>query len=215
MASTEYRRTPLPKHAQAPIGWLALCLMGLVFSPFAGFAIHGKVAVPGLAIGLLFAVIPLLGLTVIGMLRWYAWRRLPPDVAEEWKSGRVVPAEGAPATEPSVRFSNKRNWIEMLPTGIALSRSCLLSMQGVSEAIAKIWIADNIGEMFIPWAEIIEWGVATDSDGPDYYLLRLSPVGIIKVHRIYPDDASECALLDAVRSIGKIPVRLYCDVDCE
>jgi hypothetical protein len=88
MAATEYRRTPLPAQVQTPVVWMALCILGLVFSPFAGFAIHGKVAVAGLVIGLWFAVIPLLGLAAIAIRRWYAWRGLPPHIAEEWTSGR-------------------------------------------------------------------------------------------------------------------------------
>lgn len=215
MAATGYRRTPLPKRGRTPLGWLALCLVSLVFSPFVGFAIHGKVAAPGLVIGLLFAVIPLSGLAAMAILRWYAWRQLPPHIAEEWTSGRIVPAEGAPAVVPPVRFSNENNWIEMLPEGLALSRSSLLLMQSVSQAMAKLWVADHTGEMFIPWTDMIEWSVDTDSDGPDCYLLKLRSGGTLKVRRFKPDAATECDLLDAVRNIGKLPVRLRCDVECE
>lgn len=215
MASPEYRRHPLPKRATTPLGWLALCLMGLIFSPFVGFSIHGKVAAPGLVIGLLFAAIPFAGLAAMAILRWYAWRRLPLDIAEEWTSGKLVPAEGARAIVPPVRFSNENNWIETLSGGVALSRTCLLSMQGVSEAMAKLWVADNTGEMFIPWDEVAEWGVDTDSDGPDYYLLQLRSGGTTKVRRFPPDHATECDLLNAVRSVGQVPIRLRCDVDCE
>lgn len=215
MAATEYRRTPLPKRAQTPIGWVALCLFGLVFSPFVGFAIHGKVAAPGIFIGLVFAVIPLTVLAAIAIVRWVAWRRLPRHIAEEWTSGRMFPAGGAPAVVPPVRFSGEKYWIEMLTPGLALSRSCLLSMQDVSRAMASFWVADHTGELFVPWADIVEWSVESDSDGPDYYSLRLRPGGAIRVRRFAPDHASECDLLDAVRSVGKVPVRLRCDVDCE
>lgn len=215
MAATNYRRTPLPRRARTPLGWSALCLASLVLSPFVGFAIHGKVAVPGLVIGLLFAPIPLSGLVAIAISRWYAWRRLPPHIAEEWTFGRVVPAEGAPAVVAPLRFSSKGNWIEMLPEGLAVSRSGLLTMQGVSDIVAKSWVADHSGEMFIPWADIVEWSVDTDSDGPDYYLLKLRPGGTLRVRRFRPDAATECDLLDAVRHIGKLPVRLRCDVECE
>lgn len=215
MATTEYRRTPLPKYARLPLGWLVLCLMSLIFSPFAGFAIHGEVGTAGLAAGLWFALIPLSGLVSMTLLRWLAWRRLPPPIASEWTSGKIVPAEGAPAVAAPARFSDTGNWMEILPEGLAFSRSCLLSMPGVSEAMARIWVADNTGEMFIAWAEIAEWGVDIDSDGPDYHLLRLRPSGTVRVKRFLPDQTSECGLLDAVRSIGKVPVRLRCDVDCE
>lgn len=215
MAFPEYRRHPLPKHARAPLGWLALCLMGLTSSPFVGFAIHGKVAAPRLIVGLWFAVLPISGLAAIAILRWYAWRRLPWHITEEWTSGKIVPAEGGPAIVPPRRFSNEKYWIETISQGLALSRSCLLSMQGVSATSAKSWIADNTGEMFIPWDDIAEWSVDTDSDGPDYYLLRLRSGGMTRVRRFPPDHATECDLLDAVRSVGQLPIRLRCDVDCE
>lgn len=215
MAFPEYRRHPLPKHAKPPLSWLALCLMELIFSPFVGFAMHGKVADPGVILGLWFAVIPLSGLATIAVLHWSAWRRLPAHIAEEWTTGKIVPAEGAPATVPPVRFSNEKNWIETLSDGVALSRNCLLSMQGVSEAAAKLWVADNAGEMFIPWGDIAEWGVDTDSDGLDYYLLQLRSGGMTRVRRFSPDHATECDLLNAIRSVGQVPIRLRCDVDCE
>ena len=215
MASTDYRRHPLPKHAKTPLGCLALCLVGLIFSPFVGFTIYGKVAVPGVVIGLWFAILPVSGLAAIAILRWYAWRRLPPHIAEEWTSGKIVLAEGAPAIVPPVRFSKEKSWIETLSEGVVFSRSCLLSMQGVSDASAKLWVADNTGEVFIPWGDITEWIVDTDSDGPDYYLLRLRSGGLTRVCRFPPDHATECDLLNAVRSVGQVPVRLRCDVDCE
>lgn len=215
MASTDYRRSPLPKEAKTPVGWFALCFMGLILSPFVGFAVYGNVAEPGLVIGLFFAVIPLSGLAAIAITRWRAWRRLPLHIAEEWTSGRIVPARGAPTVAPPVRFSNKKYWIEMLPEGLALSRSSLLTMQGVPETSAKLWAAELAGDMFIPWADIVEWGVDTDSDGPNYYSLKLRSRGMLKIRRFRPDTATECDLLDAVRSIGHLPVRIRCDIECE
>ena len=215
MASTEYQRHRLPKHAKTPIGWLALCFMGLIFSPFIGFSIHGRVATPGLVIGLWFAVIPLSGLVTISLLRWYAWRRLPPHIAKEWTFGKIVPAEGAPTIIPPVRFSNGKNWIDILKNGVAFSRNCLLLMQGVSDTLAKARVADSVGEMFIPWDDILEWGVDEDMDAPDYYRLSLRAGGIITLRRFKPEDASECDLFDAVRNVGLVPVRIRCEVDCE
>lgn len=215
MASTDYRRHSLPEHAKTHLGWLALCFLGLIFSPFVGFTIYGKVGIPGLIIGLWFAILPVLGLAAVAILRWNAWRRLPSHIVEEWKSGKIVPVEGAPTIVPPVRFSNKKNWIETISEGVVLSRSCLLSMQGVSDVLAKLWVADNTEQMFIPWGDITEWGVDADSDGPDYYLLQLRCGGMARVRRFPPDYATECDLLDAVRSVGQVPVKLRCDVDCE
>ncbi len=215
MAATEYRRTPLPKHAQTPLGWVALWMAGLIFSPFVGFAIYGKVDHSGVVIGLIFAILPLTGLVAIAVLRWYTWRTLQPHIVEEWTRGRVVPAEGAPSVVLPVRFFDQKNWLELSPEGLVLSRSGLLSIQGVPDALGRLWISEQAGELFVAWKEVAEWVIDTDSDGPDYYLLNLRPRGTIKVRRFQPDTASECDLLDAVRSAGNVPVRLRCDVRCD
>ncbi len=217
MARTEYRLTPLPASMQTRVGWVALCFMSLIFSPFVGFAIHGKVGAPGLILGLLFAILPLCGLIAIAVLRWLAWRQLPSHLVEEQKYGRVFPAEGAPTVITPVRFSNnsKKDWIEILPEGMTLSRHTLLRMAGVPDLMAKIWVAEQTQELFVAWHDIIEWVVDTDSDGPNYYLLKLHLKGTLTVRRFEPDTATECDLLDAVRSAGKVTVRLRCDVDCK
>lgn len=213
MAATEYRRTPQADYAKIHVGWIIFCFTCLIFSPFLGFTIHGKVAAPGLVTGLLIAIFPLCGLIAIVILRRYSWRRLPSHIVEEWTSGRVIPAEGAPTVVSPVRFSSNKDWIEMMPEGVNLSRHALLELQGVPETIAKIWIAEQIQEHFVAWGDIIEWTVETDSDGPDYYVLKLRPKGMIRVRRFKPKSASECDLLDAVRSVGKLPVRLLCDIE--
>lgn len=217
MASTEYRRTPLPANARIRVGWIALFFMSIIFSPFVGFAIHGKVSEPGLVTGLQIAIVPLCGLIAIAIARWHSWRQLPSHIAEEQKLGRVFPAEGAPMVVSPVRFSskNKKDWIEMRPEGMTLSRHALLRMHGVPDFMAKVWVAEQLGEQFVAWSDIVEWVVDTDSDGPNYYLLKLRPKGMLTVRRFEPDTATECDLLDAVRSVGEVPVRLRCDLDCK
>jgi hypothetical protein len=215
MSATAYRRSPLPLNAQTPVGWIALCLIGLIFSPFVGFAIHGKVAASGLFFGLLVAAIPLSGLIAIAVSRWHAWRQLPAYIVEEWTTGRLIPAEGGPAVAAPVRFTQKKDWIEIESDGLTLSRHSLMTMRGVTQTMQKLWIAEQTKEMFISWSDISEWVVDTDSDGPDYYLLKLRQGGLISVRRLNLDTAAECALLDAVRSVGKLPLRLRCDVECK
>jgi hypothetical protein len=209
-----YQRTPLPLSAQTRVGWLALCVFSLIFSPFIGFAIHGKVAEAGLATGLIIATVPLCGLAGLAMSRWLAWRRLPPHLAEEWTLGRLIPTEGGPEVFSPVRFAANKNWIEMLPEGLALSRYNLLRMHGVSDTMQESWIADQTGQLFIAWGEIAEWVIDTDSDGPNFYTLKLRKGGTIQIRRFKPDNTTECQVLDAIRSIGKVPLRLRCDVDC-
>ncbi len=215
MNASRYRRTPLPKRAQTPVGWVALCFMGVLLSPFAGFAVHGKVDSQSLVTGLVIAVLPLAGLVVIAVVRWYSWRTLPPHLAEAWTSGQVIRAEGAPSIAAPIKFTAKDDWIQLRPEGIAFSRNTLLSMQGVPDFWAKVWSAEQAGESFVAWKDIDDWIVADDSDGPNYHLLSLIPGGAIRLRRFEPSLFNECALLDAVRSVGKRSVRLRCDVECD
>lgn len=213
MKTSRYRRTRLPSATRPRLGWRALCWTALIFSPFVGFTIHGRVDEAGLAVGLKFAALPLTSLALLAVAGRYAWRRLPSHIAEEWRSGRVVPAAGAPTVIAPARFSNKKELIEMRSEGLVVSRNTLLRMQGISDMMAKVWIVEHAGQMFVPWTDITEWIVETAMEGRDYYLLPLRGKGHLVVGRFRPVEASESELLDAVRSIGKLPVRLRCDID--
>lgn len=208
MTSNHYLLTPLPSSARTPLGWVALCFFALIFSPFVGFAIHGKVETPGLIIGLKFAILPLLGLTAIAIARWIAWRRLPPELVREWMHGKVVPADGAPMVVPPVRFADGDCWIRMSRDAVTASKQTLISMQGVPQTWSKVRAIAESGEVSAPWSDVIEWTVETDSDGPDYQSLHLRGGGRIKLRRFAPKHATESELLDAVRSVGKVPIRV-------
>jgi hypothetical protein len=208
-----YRRSPLPPEAKPKIGWIFLCLAALLGSPFLGFAIHGKVAEPGLVIGLAIATIPLAGLAALAFSYWLAIRRLPRDLAEEWRTGRVIPPVGAPAVAVPARFSNKKELIEIRTDGLLLSSKSLLGLRGVSDAMGKMWVSQAVGEFFVPWTDLSEWEVHTDSDGPDFYRLPLKTKGHILVGRFQPVEGSESDLLNAVRSVGGLPIRMRCDLD--
>jgi len=76
-----------------------------------------------------------------------------------------------------------------------------------------MWISQVIGECFVPWEDLKEWEVFEDGDGPNFYRLPLRTPGYVLVRRFAMIQGSESKLLDAVRSIGKLPVRLLCDID--
>lgn len=212
--ATEYRRTPLPTEARTPLGWLALWLFLLIFSPFFGFAIHGKVDESGLMIGLAVAAVPLLALSYLVVRRWHGMRLTPHHILDEWQFGRVVAAEGAPMIASPVRFANKKNWIEFRSEGVVLSSHNVLGMYGTKQLLKTSWMVQQSGQLFVPWSDVVEWVVESDSDGPDYYRLKLHPRGELKIRRFRPEMATECELLDAIRSVGKLPIRLQCDVEC-
>lgn len=213
LSYTRYCRTPLPEAARLKIGWIFFWLAALGGSVFIGFAIHGTVAEPGLVIGLVIAVIPLIGLSVLVIRHWSAMSRLPPELAEEWRTGRAIPATGAPAVIVPARFSYKDGAIEFRTDGLLLTGDTLLGLRGATDAAGKMWMSQTIGEYFLPWHEIAAWEVHTDSDAPDFYQLPLQTRGYLRVRRFKPAEGSEADLLDAVRSVGRLPIRLLCDIE--
>ena len=44
---------------------MAVCWLLIIFSPFVGFALHGRVAEAGLQLGAWFALLPLAGLLLL------------------------------------------------------------------------------------------------------------------------------------------------------
>ena len=144
------------------------------------------------------ALLPLAGLAALALRRWRGWRALPPALREEWTWGRLVPAQGGPAVLPPVRFTQGDRWIEMRGDGVVASRTSLLGLQGVPRLLEASWVADQAGQLFVPWAEVVEWAVETDSDGPEFYRLVLRQ-GDVRLRRLSPAQGPECGVLDAVR----------------
>lgn len=212
---SDYRRTPLPERTRTPLGWLAACLALLAFSPFIGFAVHGRVGEAGLVTGLAFALLPLAGLAVLALQRWRAWRGLPPPLREEWTVGRLVPAEGAPAVTAPLRFSAGKQWLEFRADGLLIARDTVLSTPGLPRSLEAAWVTEQAGQRFVPWPDIAEWIVETDSEGPDYHRLRMRFRGELRLRRFQPEAGTECDVLDAVRGVGGVAVRLRCDVGCD
>ena len=75
------------------------------------------------------------------------------------------------------------------------------------------WAADmaaaSARQSFVAWDEITAWEVRCDDDRPDHYALRLRQGGPVEVRRFRPDGGHEADVLDAVRAIGRVPVRLF------
>jgi uncharacterized membrane protein len=72
-----YRRAPLPEEVKVLSKWLIMFSLLLIFSPFIGFSINGKVDERGLVYGLAFSTIPLLVITVLIFRRWRKLRHVP------------------------------------------------------------------------------------------------------------------------------------------
>ena len=185
----------------------------LFASPFIGFAVHDEVGEAGLVTGLGVSIFPLTGLAVLAIRHFLATRRVPPEIAAEWCTGRVIPPDGAPAITAPLEFTKKDDAITLRADGVLVSRSALLGFRGVPDGAARLWISQTIGECFVPWADIREWEVCDDSENPDFHRLLLTTKGHVLVRRFAAVQGSEAQLLDAVRSIGKLPVRILCDIE--
>jgi hypothetical protein len=210
-----YHRTPFPPGTQPKTGWRMVCWLLIVFSPFIGFAIQGKVVEQDLLTGLYLALIPVGGLILLGQLDRAARRRIPADVMSEWRHGRLIPPEGAPAITPPQRYAHARHWLDLSADGVLISRSALLQLHGsggFADHVAALHTADAAGQYYVPWSDITTWEVCTDSDGPNYHRLVLRPSGSVQVRRFRPDAGHEADLLDGVRAIGRVPVRLHDDL---
>lgn len=208
-----YRRTPLPPAATTPLRWFVLLWLWLIFSPFLGFALAGRVGVPGLSLGLAVALVPVGLLAMLAIRRWVAWQRLPPELADEWRNGRVLPAQSAPQVSEPMTFAYKQDRMELTAHGVLVPQHTVLSVQPSVAAQQLAWVLQQAQQLHVPWSDVAEWVVDTDSDGPDAYRLLLRAGGLIRLRRFLPQPHQEAQLLDAVRAIGKCPVRLLCDVD--
>ncbi|MFZ5526874.1 MAG: hypothetical protein ACOZE7_09475 [Pseudomonadota bacterium] len=209
-----YRRRPVPMRGSGRGMLTGVCLVAVLASPFAGFAIEGRVTEQGLLTGLKFALLPLPGLVWLTLSRWLAWRRLPSTIRQEWREGRVIAAEGAPRVEAPIRFDAGRyGFIELRSEGLVVSTQALLGLQGAPDGMAQRWVAEQAGQLFLAWQDCTEWTVEDDSDGPDFYRLPLHAGGHLRVRRLHQRPGGEAPLLDAVRSIGGLSVRLLADID--
>lgn len=208
-----YTRTPLPAACKAPLGWIALWFGFLIFGPFLGFTLTGRVDAAGLAIGLAPCALGFIGLATIVVMRWRAWRQLPPQVRAEWQTGKVVQPAALVQLDKPLRVVEAGRWYEVSNQGLLFSRNSLLRIQA-SEMLARSWVIEQAGQYFIPWNEIVECVVNEDSDGPDEYRLVLRQEGSFSVRRMRLPDLTECGLLDLVRNVGRVPIRLRTDVGC-
>jgi hypothetical protein len=210
-----YHRTPLPPGAAPWQGWRMLCWMLIVFSPFIGFAVHGKVVEAGLITGLWLALLPLAALLGLSWRDRRAQRRVPASTWAERRSGRRFGPEGAPPITAPRRFENGPRWMQLRADGVLVSRPALLNVRvagSLAEQMAAHHAADAAGQFFVPWADIDTWTVATDSDGPNFHHLALHSGGEVKLARFTPTHGHEADVLDAVRAIGQCVLWLRDDL---
>ncbi len=218
-----YRRTPLPKNMHRPYALVIPLWLLLIFSPFVAFTVNGKVDDSNWTPAFVTAGLCIAALVSINLRAARAYRALPPDLRDEYKFGRLfMPAAGHDAAEAHCAYSAKSKRppvVELDLEGVLFAPS---AMTGASFAAARhyanlnmfahLGAAADVPVHRIPWSDVEEWQVYDDSDDPDFYRLVLRDGGHINLRR--PRDAtSERKILDFVRTAGKRPVRIFCDVE--
>jgi hypothetical protein len=216
--SQPYSRTPLPKDAHAPVLPVALLWMAIIFSPFVAFTVNGRVDDSNWMPALVTAGVAFAFLALLHVRAASNYLALPVAVRAEYRHGKVFPVIRRHQARPDREFELglKTARIAFAKDGIRVTTAAWLrsDYKRALELARKVWAhgADtNAMRVFVPWSDIQEWEVHTNSDGPDYYRLRCTGGGHVNLRRP-AKPADEIELLDSVRSTGQIPVRLFCDV---
>lgn len=197
------------------LGWMLI-----VFSPFIGFAIHGKVEQQGLS----FALFPLvvgLGLVVNSGLRVRRERNaIPPEIRAQAYQGVEFPPLPERLDAASLVYWGRKakGPVQLRAEGVDISQVALIraSWKITMEQLPVAAISRYQGfeldyVLHLPWSDIAEWSVKEGDESPNYYELRYKNGEFVTIRRPH-ERGLEPGVLDYVRSVGQCPVRLFCDV---
>jgi hypothetical protein len=218
---SHYERTPIPADARMRARFMVPLWFAIIFSPFVAFTANGKVDDSNWTPAVITAGIALLALVLLHVRARSNYANLPAWHRDEYAQGRLFAASarhGARATMRAFKLAATHGALRLSDEGIAFSPAAWLGADAArrAEAVRMLKRAVREGRMdvveqAIAWRDIAEWQVHDESDTSDYYRVHLKDGGHIRLHR--PAKAhDEYELLDAVRSIGQIPVRLFCDI---
>jgi hypothetical protein len=186
---------------------MLLAWMALVFSPFVGFAVHGRVDETGLRLGLVCGLLPLSALVVLVWRRHRQVQAMPAASRAIWRDGVHVPAEGAPEVPAPVQLVAGPARVGWTEAGLVIGRRRVLRWQGGHDCFARVMALEAAGQLFVAWGDLQAWSVESDGDSPDPYRVTLRDGSQLFLARL-SRGLDERALLDAVRSRGRVPVRL-------
>lgn len=218
--SQYYGRTPLPKSAKFPLALAGLLWMAVIFSPFVAFTVNGVVDDSNWMPAYVTAGLSLLLLALLHGRAVANYFRLPKALRDEYQFGKLYPATPRPSSRGDRAFDlgSKRAVVRVSEDGVQVSPAAFLrtdfrsAIEGTHlKHTSALGGQQYKPHLFVAWRDIKEWEVRDDSDGPDYYRLILAKGGYICIRR--PSRAQdEYELLDAVRGVGQMAVRLLCDV---
>lgn len=221
MAQTDYYgRSPLPAEARRRMGLEMLLWMAVIFSPFVAFAVNGKVDDSDWTPAYVTAGVSLLALALLSARRRANYRNLPAHLRDEHERGKSF----APLPNERVRLprdfklAGGRVMLHLTSDGVAYAPAAWLGIdeRRTVQAVRMLWRAArearlNVPTQVIAWRDIREWEVHEEMENDDFYRLTLVDGGYVRLRR--PADAKEeYELLDAVRSVGRVPVRMFCDI---
>ena len=221
-AIDDYKRTPVPKSAHSPVLAIIALWMGLIFSPFIGFAINGRVDGTNWTPAVMIASCCLAGLLFLHLRAALAFRGLSQEIRSQYRDGRLMlpllgvgpaqePLEFAVgnAAKPMVGLTQQGVWF-----GLAATAGSSWHLARKLVAIQMMTQSDNddqLSSYFVGWNDVAEWHVCHDSDGPNYYRLIMRDGGYSRLKRP-ANPEQERRILDYVRTVGGRPVRLFCDI---
>jgi hypothetical protein len=218
---SRYERTPIPANARPRARFLIPLWFAVIFSPFVAFAANGKVDDSNWTPAVITAGLALFALVVLHVRARSNYANLPASHRDEYAHGKLfTPAARNGARIPAHEFklAARHAILRLTDEGVAFSPAAWLGADWArrKEAVAMLTRAVREGRMNLPdrkiaWRDIAEWEVHDESDSADYYRLHLKDGGHVRLHRP-PKAHDEYELLDAIRTIGQTPVRLFCDI---
>ncbi len=217
-----YILTPLPRSAKPPMLAVIVLWMGIVFSPFVAFTVNGRVDGSNWLPAIFTACFCLAGLVFLHVRAARVFHQLPSDVRAEYNEGRLLhplPRENCETNPIEFALDKSGKSVVGLTTSgawfapVAVAGTSWNKVLEMADINSKAHLAggDHLPTHAIGWAQIAEWQVRDDRDGPAYYRMTLLDGGYINLKRP-SDPAKEQLVLDYVRAIGGRPVRLFCDV---
>ena len=190
-----------------------LLWMLVIFSPFFGFYLQGRVNEAGLLLGCKWGLLPLAGLIFLKIRRRLNWSRLPQTLKDEYRLGKVFPAADIAelpdridvSTHATLRFS-------VIQQGVSIEAACTCSVHSNLELSKQLSFFKMSGAPYLMrWDDIEEWVVVDDMEGSGFHRLELRGQGRLGIERTDKGEQT-LLLLDYVRAVGRLPVRICCDL---
>jgi hypothetical protein len=220
---SNYTRTPLP-HSVRRVSTEVLCAMLILWSPFVSIALDGMYGISSWLPSYISVGLGVLGL----LLRSKHYKNaVPKQTRDEYKYGKLLKASEYVCSlqlpsMPCVFALAKRkqakktltidaNGLYFTPNAVVQVTLKLAKKFSQHRYLSDVTGGAGIESHFLKWSEILEWQVHDGDEMANYYKLCLADKQYILIERTSPSE-SETRLLDSVRGIGHVDVRIFCDI---